>query len=366
MKSARSRLAALVIPALVVAFLPLATLPAFAAGELSPKVRDIRSNINRYLNERVRIEGYVTQYVEAGSRTTAFYYLKDDWGGLIRVRTSDAPPAVGKRYAVVGPVGFDPRNNDPYISQEKREELQLATEAPSAIPTAAPSTWVAQPAPAQAAASAQPSAQPAAPAAPEPEPAVEPTPAPPQGLSTGTVVLLVVLVAALVAIVVALALVLGRKKKSRPGTSDFTLAASQPAEAAPAPQQVIEGRTIKMHAPPPNTIKLLPGYLEVLSGDDAVKEIRFYKLKGEAVPETTFGRATGRPYVHIQLKPMTISSRQAKLSFDQGQVKLTNFASNESNPTKVNGRDLGVDEMVVLKDGDRIDMGEVAFKFHGA
>ncbi len=362
MKPARSWLAALVIPALVAAVLPLAALPALAAGELSPKVRDIRSNINRYLNERVRIEGYVTQYVEAGSRTTAFYYLKDDWGGLIRVRTSDTPPAVGKRYAVVGPVGFDPRNNDPYISQEQREELQLSTEAPSAIPTAVPSTWVAQPA--QAAASAQAEAQLAAPAVLEP--AVEPTPAPPESLSTGTVVLLVALIAALVAIVVALALVLGRKKKSRPGTSDFTLAASQPAEAAPAPQQVIEGRTIKMHAPPPNTIKLLPGYLEVLSGDDAVKEIRFYKLKGEAVPETTFGRAAGRPYVHIQLKPMTISSRQAKLSFDQGQVKLTNFASNESNPTKVNGRDLGVDEMVVLKDGDRIDMGEVAFKFHGA
>lgn len=357
MKTTRPTLAALALAALVAALLPLAALPASAAGELSPKVRDVKNNVNRYLNERVRIEGYVTQYVDTGSRTTAFYVLKDDWGGLIRVRTSDAPPAVGKRYAVVGPVGFDPRTNDPYISQEKREELQLATEAPSAIPTAIPGAWVAQPAPAQ-----QPAAPPPAPLAVEPEPAPSPAPT----FSTGTLVLLAVLLAALAGIVVALVLVLGRKKKSRPGTSDFSLAASLPAEAAPAPQQVIEGRTIKMHAPPPNTIKLLPGYLEVLSGDDAVKEIRFYKLKGEAVPETTFGRATGRPYVHIQLKPMTISSRQAKLSFDQGQVKLTNFASNESNPTKVNGRDLGVDEMVILKDGDRIDMGEVAFKFHGA
>jgi hypothetical protein len=262
---------------------------------------------------------------------------------------------VGKRYAVVGPIGFDPRTKDPYISQERREELQLATEAPSSIPIAVPGTWVAQPAPGQ-----QPAVQP--PAVPEP---ATTTPAE-RGLSGATLALLVVLVVALVGIVVALALVLSKKKKSRPGTSDFTLAAAQPSEATPAPQQVIEGRTIKMHAPPPNTIKLLPGYLEVLSGDDAVKEIRFYKLKGEAVPETTFGRATGRPYVHIQLKPMTISSRQAKLAFDQGQVKLTNFATNESNPTKVNGRDLGVDEMIVLKDADRIDMGEVAFKFHGA
>ena len=148
MKAARTSLAALALTALVAALLPLAAHPASAAGETSPKVRDIRNNVNRYLNERVRIEGYVTQYADAGTRTTAFYVLKDDWGGLIRVRTSDAPPAVGKRYAVVGPVGFDPRTNDPYISQEKREELQLATEAPIAIPTAVPGTWVAQPGPA--------------------------------------------------------------------------------------------------------------------------------------------------------------------------------------------------------------------------
>lgn len=357
MKTVRPSVAALALTVLVAVLLPLAALPASAAGESSPKVKDIRYNINRYLNERVRIEGYVTQFVEAGTRTTAFYVLKDDWGGLIRVRTSDAPPAVGKRYAVVGPIGFDPKTNDPYISQEKREELLIETEPPSAIPTSVPERWVSQSTPGP-----QPVPTPLGPVdeSPIPSPLVE------QKLPGATLALLAVLVVALVGIVVALVVVLSKKKKSRPGTSDFALAAAQPSEAPPAPLQVIEGRTIKMHAPPPNTIKLLPGYLEVLSGDDAVKEIRFYKLKGEAVPETTFGRATGRPYVHIQLKPMTISSRQAKLSFDQGQVKLTNFATNESNPTKVNGRDLGVDEMVVLKDADRIDMGEVAFKFHGA
>jgi hypothetical protein len=108
----------------------------------------------------------------------------------------------------------------------------------------------------------------------------------------------------------------------------------------------------------------MPGWFEVLSGDDVVKEIRFYKPKGEATAETTFGRAAGRPYVHVQLKPMTVSSRQARVSFEGGSARLTNLASAESNPTVVGGRGLGDGESVSLANGDVVEMGEVRFKFH--
>src|SRR5206468_1121059 len=83
--------------------------------------------------------------------------------------------------------------------------------------------------------------------------------------------------------------------------------------------------------PPPDNVKLHPGWFEVVGGDDVVKQIRFYKLGGERGAETTFGRASGRPYAHIQLKAPTVSSRQAKVAFDNGAAQLTNFAPSDSN-----------------------------------
>mgnify|MGYP003410748599 CR=1 FL=1 len=58
------------------------------------------------------------------------------------------------------------------------------------------------------------------------------------------------------------------------------MAAAVATEVPPPPQQVIEGRTIKMHAPPPGTLKLLPGWFEVVAGDETVKEIHVL-LNGE-------------------------------------------------------------------------------------
>ena len=72
----------------------------------------------------------------------------------------------------------------------------------------------------------------------------------------------------------------------------------------------------------------------------------------------------GAPYAHVQLKPMTVSARQAKLTLDQRGWTLTNFAPATSNPTRLNGAEMSVDEQRALRPGDRIEMGEVAFVFH--
>ena len=71
----------------------------------------------------MRIDGFVTQFVDAGSKSTSFFYLKDDWGAVIKVRTSKESPSVGKRYSIEGPVGLDPRTKDLYVSEESRVEL---------------------------------------------------------------------------------------------------------------------------------------------------------------------------------------------------------------------------------------------------
>jgi len=317
---------------LVVGFLVLGAL-AHAQG--LTKVRDIHANPRGYANEVVTVEGFATQWVESTAMTTSFYFLKDDWGGVIKVRTSREKPVVGTRYRVSGPVGIDvAQHNDVFISEEMRIEVRNESAAQAAAP---------------------------------PAPIVVPTEMPDPvlaGLSKESVLLIVAIVAA-VALLIVLLVWLARSRSQAPPTDlDNDLGSDGPRAVPEAPPQMVEGRTIKIFAPPPGTLKILPGRFEVVASDDTVKEIRFYRVKGQSTPEVTFGRAAGAPFTHVQLKPMTVSSRQAKLTFINNQWILTNFAAESSNPTRVNGIELPVEGQAALKEGDRIEMGEVAFLFH--
>ena len=126
----------------------------------------------------------------------------------------------------------------------------------------------------------------------------------------------------------------------------------------------MDGRTIRLHAPPAGTVKILPGWLEVLSPEETVKQILFYRLKDRADSAVTFGRSPGEPYTHVQLKPQTVSARQARIGFEHGQATLTNLASAESNLTRINGREMREAESCPLQEGDLVEMGEVRFRFH--
>jgi hypothetical protein len=354
----------------VMAILAFSAVTAMAQSERLPqpmRIAAIKANVPGFLNERVRIDGFVTQFVDSGAKSTSFYYLKDDWGSVVKVRTSKQSPSVGKRYSIEGPVGIDPRSKDLYISEESRVELFKGVEPwinMEQVQIVSPPTATAP----EAATATQPEAIPVT----SSKATVNTTTTSPNTSTTTTATtsgitsrLLYITVggAALIILAIVLFLVF-RPHSDEMATTDFAMAATAAAEPPPPPEQVIEGRTIKLHAPPPNTVKLLPGWFEVVSGDEVVKQIRFYKLGGDRGSETTFGRASGRPYAHIQLKAPTVSSRQAKVSFDNGAPSLTNFASSDSNPTKVNGRDLAVNESVSLKESDRVEMGEVSLLFH--
>ena len=135
-----------------------------------------------------------------------------------------------------------------------------------------------------------------------------------------------------------------------------------PMAGAPEPIEQIKGDTIRLYSPPPGTMKLLPGSMEVAAGEKKLREVRFFLPKGQQEAEFTFGRAAGKPYVHIQLDHGTVSSRQAKLFFADNSYRLINYST--TNNTKVNERELGENESVQLGDGDVIEMGVVKFIYH--
>jgi hypothetical protein len=338
------------------------------AQELAPKrISEIKRAAAQNLNEIVRVEGFVTQFVDEGTQSTKFYTIKDDWGTVIRVRTSKEVPSVGKRYDVKGPLTLDSRSRELFISEESRREIFKPIEPKVDLTQ----SEIVSPPPLNQAGMITPPAgtgtdsvtpvdpiDPVRPPGGDPIPPVEPR--------TNRAMMYTSVGGAAVLILAFTGFLFARNKSSDPHTGDFRAASLTRMDPLPVPEQVIEGRTIKLHAPPPNTVKLMPGWFEVVSGDDVVKQIRFYNTGGDNGTETTFGRATGRPYAHIQLKAPTVSSRQAKLAFENGVPKLTNFASSGSNPTKINGRELTVNETVDLKENDLVEMGEVGLRFRSS
>jgi hypothetical protein len=118
-----------------------------------------------------------------------------------------------------------------------------------------------------------------------------------------------------------------------------------------------------VHDMPPmdGTLQFLPGRLEVMDGESPGRDIRFVRTWGE-VPEISFGRVSGPPYRHVQLRSQTVSRQHARMQYVDGRWKLTNLS--QTNPVVINGQPLDTAHgNRVLKDGDQIEMGEVVFRF---
>ena len=141
--------------------------------------------------------------------------------------------------------------------------------------------------------------------------------------------------------------------------------------------EAVEGASVRYWRVADGTLQFLPGRLAISAGRDAGQEIRFVRTGGPDGTSVTFGRAEGAPYRHVQLREPTVSRTHARMSLETpggaspgaaggGRWRLENLSS--TNPVLVNGRALGPHgsslASVILSDGDRIEMGEVAFVFH--
>jgi hypothetical protein len=143
--------------------------------------------------------------------------------------------------------------------------------------------------------------------------------------------------------------------------------------------EAVDGASVRYWRVADGTLQFLPGRMTIAAGQDAGHEIRFVRTAGPDGTRITFGRAEGAPYRHVQLREPTVSRAHARMSLDvsvggtprtmpgnTGRWTLENLSS--TNPVVVNGKALGSDgtagASVILSDGDRIEMGEVAFVFH--
>jgi hypothetical protein len=146
----------------------------------------------------------------------------------------------------------------------------------------------------------------------------------------------------------------------------------------------VDGAQVRYWRPADGTLQFLPGRLEVIAGRDAGQEIRFVRTPGPDGTLVTFGRAEGAPYRHVQLREPTVSRAHARMTLNgrtaqpdaDGRAVSSDSASarwrlenlSATNPVVVNGRALAADEgptaSAVLCEGDRIEMGEVVFRFH--
>ena len=123
------------------------------------------------------------------------------------------------------------------------------------------------------------------------------------------------------------------------------------------------GASKVVHTLPPmdGTLQFLPGRLEIVDGDAPGRDIRFVRTWGE-IPEITFGRVTGPPYRHVQLRSQTVSRQHARMQYADGRWQLTNLS--QTNPVVINGQALDTAHgQRVLREGDQIEMGEVVFRF---
>lgn len=124
----------------------------------------------------------------------------------------------------------------------------------------------------------------------------------------------------------------------------------------------VASSNLRLEKAPDGTLQFLPGKLEIVEGRDVGQELRFVRTPGPDGQTITFGRSEGAQYRHIQLHEATVSRDHARMALDGKTWTLTNLS--RTNPVSVNGLAMSEDTpSVVLRDGDRIEMGEVVFRF---
>ena len=125
--------------------------------------------------------------------------------------------------------------------------------------------------------------------------------------------------------------------------------------------ELVTSETIRFRRPSDEPVQILPGRLEVVSGEPRHREIRFVRVPGEPA-QLIVGREPGRSPQHVTLESHTVSRRHARFAFNNGRWAVANLS--QTNPVVVNDEDLpdSAGERP-LADGDKIELGEVVLRY---
>ena len=129
----------------------------------------------------------------------------------------------------------------------------------------------------------------------------------------------------------------------------------------PSPTRGANSETVRFLRPGEEPVQILPGRLEVLSGEPKHREIRFVRSPGEPA-ELILGREAGQSPQTVALNSDTVSRRHARFAYANGRWAVTNLS--RTNPVVVNDERMAIDAVErPLADGDRVELGEVVLRF---
>jgi hypothetical protein len=279
------------------------------------ELKDILKNPGAYNQEEIEVTGLAIQYVEATERTTSYYYLKDDYGAIIKVHTAESRPETNVKYKVNGILYIDSATELPFISERSKSKVDLTPPAPP------PSTWLEEN------------------------------------------WLLVLIIGASVLLLILLSVLLSTRKKERTPQS-FEAGFKSSFEGQDLSVQKDNLKTMVIPASVPKTMKFIPGEFEVLTGDDKGRIIKIGGYPTEEGSKVTIGReivSGPRDFAHIQLKERTISRRQAEIILKDGKLYIKNLS--ETNFTKLDGKELPPNTSAELISGSKLTFGEVEIKY---
>lgn len=125
--------------------------------------------------------------------------------------------------------------------------------------------------------------------------------------------------------------------------------------------ELVASETIRFRRPSDEPVQILPGRLEVVSGEPRHREIRFVRVPGEPA-QLIVGREPGRSPQHVTLQSNTVSRQHARFAFANGRWAIANLS--QTNPVVVNDEHLpdSAGERP-LADGDKIELGEVVLRY---
>jgi hypothetical protein len=263
----------------------------------------------KYNNEVVSVSGEVVPGPKVETLSLKGYYLKDRYLDVILVKTTDQLPELKSEYQVTGVAQPDAASKETFILEKQRVAI------PQTPPAAPP-----------------------------------PPPAPPSRNYRPLIA-----IGAVVLVLVGIAIWLMRRQRS-------TAAPTDGAEASPPPPAAIDDfKTVKVY----KTTKVLPGTLVVLEGGRETDIIYLSDQSGRGEVEIGRDSPDASGGIRIKDRTNTVSRRQARLvySANTGVFRVVNLATEQSNPTTVNGKAVAANESVALSDEDTLGMGSMELKF---